>query len=206
MDNNWAADHLQTIRTLMERSALYRRTLAPIMIVTGTLGVAGFALSRGIPIESSRTFGLFWLSVGIGSMVPAFLLARRQALKDAEHFWSLPTQRVANALLPAFLVGFAVGVSLLVWDTTGLPWILAIAWVTAYGCALHAAGFFLQRGIRLFSWGFILGGIALLLSAPGCPSLRTSEAAHAIMGCFFGLFHLAYGIYLYFTEKKKTIS
>jgi hypothetical protein len=35
MDTNWAAEHLQTIRTLMERSALYRRALAPIMLCAG---------------------------------------------------------------------------------------------------------------------------------------------------------------------------
>ena len=34
MEPNWAAEHLQVIRTLMERSALYRRALAPIMSFT----------------------------------------------------------------------------------------------------------------------------------------------------------------------------
>ena len=205
MDNNWAADHLQTIRTLMERSALYRRTLAPIMIVTGTLGMAGFALSRGVVIETNRAFGLFWLCVGVGATAAVLLLARRQALKDAENFWSLPTQRVANALLPAFLAGFAVGVGHILHDF-GAPWILALSWVTAYGCALNAAGFFMQRGIRLFSWGFVVGGIALFLLAPICPEIRTPTAAHAVMGCFLGFFHLSYGLYLYFTEKQRATS
>jgi len=48
MDNEWVALHLQTIRTLMERSALYRRALAPISIFVGMVGVlaavAGWAL------------------------------------------------------------------------------------------------------------------------------------------------------------------
>ncbi|MDB6016752.1 MAG: hypothetical protein JWR19_1241, partial [Pedosphaera sp.] len=34
MKSDWAAEHLQTIRTLMERSAIYRRALAPVMTVT----------------------------------------------------------------------------------------------------------------------------------------------------------------------------
>ena len=29
MESGWATDHLQVIRTLMERAALYRRALAP---------------------------------------------------------------------------------------------------------------------------------------------------------------------------------
>ena len=37
MESNWAAEHLQVIRTLMERSAIYRRALAPIMLGTGVL-------------------------------------------------------------------------------------------------------------------------------------------------------------------------
>src|SRR6266446_9747026 len=41
MESNWAAEHLQVIRTLMERSAVYRRALAPIMIFNGIVGVAG---------------------------------------------------------------------------------------------------------------------------------------------------------------------
>jgi len=39
MESNQAAEHLQVIRTLMERAALYRRTLAPIMLCAGTLGL-----------------------------------------------------------------------------------------------------------------------------------------------------------------------
>ena len=38
MDTSWAAENLQTIRTLMERSALYRRALAPIMTYNGVVG------------------------------------------------------------------------------------------------------------------------------------------------------------------------
>ena len=46
MDSNWASEQLQTIRTLMERSAIYRRALAPIMLVAGAAGVvaAGIGL------------------------------------------------------------------------------------------------------------------------------------------------------------------
>ena len=39
MESNWAAEHLQTIRTLMERSAIYRRALAPIMLFAGLTGL-----------------------------------------------------------------------------------------------------------------------------------------------------------------------
>jgi len=60
MEANWAAEHLQTIRTLMERSALYRRALAPIMIFNGAVGTIAALLGVGIKIESPLSFILFW--------------------------------------------------------------------------------------------------------------------------------------------------
>src|SRR5947209_7775515 len=129
MESNWAAEHLQVIRTLMERSALYRRALAPIMSFNGVLGTAAALLGWGWKIDSPRPFLL-------------------------------------------------------------------------YCCAFHAAGFFMPRGMRLFGWAFVLGGCALL--ALGLPDwLGRLYYAHGIMGFFFGVLHLAYGVYLYFTEKPR---
>jgi len=80
---------------------------------------------------------------------------------------------------------------------------LPLAWVILYGCALHAAGFFMSRGMRLFGWAIILGGCAaFLLGAPRSePALL--NLSYAIMGFFFGGLHLAYGVYLYFTEPRR---
>ena len=82
----------------------------------------------------------------------------------------------------------------------GLAW-LPLGWIVLYGCAIHAAGFFMPRGIKLFGWAFIAGGCALF--ALGLPNVPLPLYAHGVMGLFFGLLHLAYGIYLYFTEKRK---
>jgi hypothetical protein len=203
MDTNWAADHLQTIRTLMERSALYRRALAPIMIVVGSVGLAAAVVPRFTPIESNRTFALYWLSVSLAALVASFLLVRRQALKDAEPFWSLPTRRVTQALAPPFLVGFVSGTYPLFQDEPRSAWLLGLIWIVSYGCALHAAGFFMQRGIKLFGWVFIGGGCVALLGSALWPRLHTTDAAHCLMGFFFGFLHLSYGGYLYFTERRR---
>ncbi len=205
METNWAAEHLQVIRTLMERSAVYRRALAPIMIVTGSLGVCAAVVSCFVKIEANRAFSLFWISVSLVAGVASFLLIRRQAVKDAEPFWSPPTRRVSQAVLPAFLIGLVCG---LVFGLAGdtLPraaWLLALGWTVIYGCALHAAGFFMERGIRLFAWAFVIGGLLTLGASLVWSHLQTSEAGHYVMGVFFGAFHLAYGVYLYFTEKRR---
>jgi hypothetical protein len=190
----------------MERSALYRRALAPIMIVTGSTGLVAAAVPSFIRIDSDRTFSFFWLCVSLVSLIAALLLVRRQALKEAEPFWSPPTRRVVQAILPAFFVGFVAAAACVFVSGASAAWFLAVTWIVAYGCALHAAGFFMQRGIKLFGWVFLLSGSALLLTGVLWPQMATIEIAHHLMGIFFGLLHLGYGIYLYFTERKRAVA
>ncbi len=215
MESNWAAEHLQVIRTLMERSALYRRALAPVMIYNGVLGAAGAIIGWAAHIDSPRGFIFFWACVAAAALAGSFLLVRRQALKESEPFWSPPTRRVTQAMLPALVAGMilsAVAYVALVslpqdpqgeklGNVLGMLW-LPLGWVILYGCAFHAAGFFMPRGMRLFGWAFILGGCGLF--AVGIPDWpRRPDYAYGIMGGFFGGLHLAYGVYLYFTEQRK---
>jgi hypothetical protein len=54
----------------------------------------------------------------------------------------------------------------------------------------------------MFGWGFIIGGCGLF--AVGVPAWASPlDYAHGIMGGFFGGLHLAYGVYLYFTEHRR---
>jgi hypothetical protein len=205
MESNWASEHLQVIRTLMERSAIYRRALAPIMTVAGSIGLGASVISCFVEVKTIRSFTLFWMAVSLLAAVAAFLLVRRQALKEAEPFWSLPTRRVTHALAPAFVIGLASG--LVASFAPGEPPIpatlLTVVWIAAYGCALHAAGFFMPRGMKLLAWLFIASAVFLLAGYRFCPWLQTPESGHYLMGIFFGLLHLAYGVYLYFTEKAR---
>ena len=205
MESNWAAEHLQVIRTLMERSAIYRRALAPIMIYNGILGVAGGVLGWGANIESPKGFIGYWAGVGLIALGGSFVLVRRQALKESEAFWSPPTRRVAQALLPALFVGSIAGLLSLVcptWDFLQ-PLALPPFWIVLYGCALTAAGCFMHRGIKLLGWLFILCGCALMASRCQAAGSFFSLNGHFVMGGVFGGLHLAYGIYLYFTEQRR---
>jgi hypothetical protein len=205
METNWAAEQLQIIRTLMERSALYRRALAPIMIFAGILGVIGGVLGCLLKVNSARGFVLFWLGIAAFALVGSFLLVRRQTLKDSEPFWSPPTKRIAAALLPPFSIGaFLSFVALCVFDE-GIGnelTLLIISWVWLYGCAIHSAGFFMPGRSRLFAWPFVFAGGVLFCSLWN-PELFQNVSPHLLMACVFGGFHLAFGIYLYFTEQRK---
>jgi len=210
MESNWAAEHLQVIRTLMERSAVYRRALAPIMIFNGAIGAVAAGAGWALKIDAPRTFILYWAGVGLLAVAGSFLLVRRQALKESEPFWSPPTRRVTQAMLPPLVAGLIISlVALANIDSApgnlgaglGMLW-LPLSWVILYGCAFHAAGFFMPRGMKVFGWAFVLGGCGLL--ALGSPDWTSRlNYAHGIMGFFFGALHLAYGVYLYFTEQRK---
>jgi len=205
MNSNAAAENLQVIRTLMERAALYRRALAPITLFTGGVGVLAGIVAFFLHVETLRAFGTFWLGVAVVAVAGAFLLARRQSLKDREPFWSPPTRRVAQALLAPLTVGLLVsaisiaGASSQDKADVAMP----VVWMLCYGCALHAAGFFAPRGVRLLGWFFILCACGVFCTLFFPEPLRNSAAANIVMGIFFGVVHLVYGTYLHFTEKQK---
>lgn len=208
METKWAVDNLQTIRTLMERSALYRRALAPIMILAGTIGIAGGLIGWRCHIESNRGFVWLWLGVAALALAGALFLVRRQALKDSEPFWSPPTRRVGQAMLPAFLVGLVLAVFMIVvgGSVEYREWqlFLVVLWSWLYGCAVHAAGFFIPRGVRWLGWIFILAGSVLLASFGVMAHWQAGGQPHLLMGGIFGGLHLVYGIYLHFTEPKTS--
>lgn len=203
MDSNWAAEHLQTIRTLMERSAVYRRALAPITLYVGVTGVLAAAAGLFFHLNSARAFGGLWLGTALVAVAGALGIARRQAFKENEPFWSPPTRRVAQALLPPLTAGMCLGV---VFSLAGLEGgftlLLALLWVLFYGCALHAAGFFAPRGVKLLGWIFIASACIIMVVA-GITNSDLNLKAHWVMGYFFGALHLIYGGYLYLTEKGK---
>jgi hypothetical protein len=205
MDTQWASDNLQVIRTLMERSALYRRALAPVMLYAGALGTAGGVLGSLMKIETPRGFVLQWFLIGFAAVAGSLLLVRKQALKDAEPFWSAPTRHVSQALTPPLFAGAVAGILSLAAPTTPdlrqyAPVLLPPLWMILYGCALTAASFFMRRGIRVLGWIFILLGLLLAgLEVPNLWSLRPVQG-HWIMGASFGVVHVLCGGYLYFTE------
>jgi hypothetical protein len=206
MHSNWAAEHLHVIRTLMERSAVYRRALAPIVLALGVLGLVAAVFGWFWPIDSARGFIGYWSGIGLIGLSGAYVMARQQSIKDLDRFWSAPTRRVTQAMLPPLFVGFAASsiFALALSNHAMAPvWWLIPLWMVLYGCAMHAAGFFMPRGMKLFGWVFIALGCALALRLAVAEPAASLSRAHGLMGGSFGGLHLAYGIYLYFTEKEK---
>ena len=209
METNQAAENLQVIRTLMERSALYRRALAPIMLFAGIVGtVAGIA---NWLVQTATVFIMLWAAAAVVAVVGSLLLVRRQAVKDADAFWSPPTRRIALAMMPSLVAGLVISVCLFIsaGPASGMDilfWLPAI-WAILYGSALHAAGFFTPSGVRVLGWVFLSCGSAILLLALVVDTVALSHwTCRFFMGIVFGGLHLAAGIYLYFTEQRKNVA
>ncbi len=204
MEPAQALAQLETIRTLMERAALYRRALGPISFAVGTVGTAAAALGISLGWNGSAAFAGLWLGAATAAVTLAFFIVRRQAVRDGETFWSPPTRRIATALLPPLVAGAAITVPFLLdqdWARR-VSWLLPALWMILYGCALHASGFFMQRGIRLLGWAYVIAGMGDLLWW-SCPlnQFPSTLQSHVVMGLGFGAGHIAYGIYLQFTER-----
>lgn len=199
MKPDLAEQNLQLIRTLMERSTIYRRALAPIMLSAGVSAV--LASLFGYWFGSKIPFIGFWMAVCGLVVLGAILHTRRQAMRDKEPFWSPPTRRVAQAFLPAMVVGAVPTVA---------AWLMKIDlaqelvpfWAMLYGCALHAAGMFAPRALRRAGWLFILGGAVMLTVGAACPEFKRFSP-HLMMGAVFGGLHLVCSVYLFVTEKRS---
>ena len=201
MQPNWAEENLQVIRTLMERAGLYRRALAPVMLSVGMIGLTAGALGSSVSGRTFTGFLAYWICVCLLSIAVAMAISRKQAMKSDEAFWSPATRRVAGAFLPGLVSGAGVTAVLrMLGGGNAQDGVLFVPiWLIFYGCGLHAAGWFVSRGMRKLAWGFILCGIVLLSSVYFWEKLP----AHWLMGATFGGLHLLAAAYLYFTEKRN---
>jgi hypothetical protein len=85
---------------------------------------------------------------------------------------------------------------------------LVPTWCILFGLAIHAAGFFTPKGFKLFGWIFLAAGFLLMAICVAGESMNLAMflQPHWLMGVTFGGLHLAYGIYLYFTEPRGKAS
>jgi hypothetical protein len=208
MDTQAAAENLQLIRTLMERAALYRRALAPVMIATGATGLAGAVVGIAARIENLHAFVQLWLATGVVGIGVTLLIARRQSLRAQEAFFSPPARRVMAALFPALCAGASLGVGLLQLSNDSARDFLMVPalWIALYGCALHAAGWFTTRGLRWFGLANVLPACAALPFLMRPLGEFPWQTPHVVMGVWFGGFHLLFGAWLFVTERKETVT
>lgn len=203
--NNWAEDNLQVIRTLMERAAVYRRKMAPMMFVAAGLGTVGGFVAQQAGIQTVQSFSWYWGLIAGVILLASGYIVRGQALGSGEPFWTAPTKRIFQAFLPVFVIGAALGFTYVIGpggELRGHGHFLVVAWCFLYGLGLHSAGFFVAKGIRRLGWLFLVAGLVMgfLTVQPNDTFLRLNP--NFIMGAVFGGLHLLSGVYLFYTEQK----
>ena len=187
----------------MEQASVYRRAMAPVAIVVGLIGLAATGLAQTVDWAGPSRFAGYWLGVAFVAAMVALLLIRQQALSSKEDFWSPPTRHVAQALIPLLTAGLGLGLLEILNQPDARDSIrLTALWIILYGGALHAAGFFMRRGIRLLGWIFvIIGSLCLCFHELEQTPWLNGKHAHLLMGWAFGANNLMYGLYLKLTSE-----
>ena len=207
MEPNDAAENLQVIRTLMERSAVYRRALAPVMLAVGIIGSVAAPIGVQMGDKSLAQFVYFWSAVCALAVTTALIVVRRQAIRSNEPFWSAPTRRIATAMFPPLFAGAALLFAIIATAPNSRAaqcesLLLVPLWLFFYGCAVHSAGLFISAGMRRLGWAFIFAGLLVFTLSMPDPSDRKLPSANIIMGATFGGLHLLAAAYLFLTERR----
>lgn len=209
MSSDWAEENLQVIRQLMERSSVYRRKMAPMMLAAAVIGtLAGFGADV-LKVQTPRMFAGYWGGIACVILLVSGYIVRSQAIRNRETFWTAPTWRIFVAFLPTIVVGGAVGVAYMLGPETSIGLaghVMLTAWCVLYGLGLHAAGFFVAKGIRRMGWVFILLGLffGYLLIVANPTFLKVT--ANFLMTAVFGGLHMFSGIYLFYTEQRDDVA
>jgi hypothetical protein len=198
MDARQAAQNLELIRTLMERTVQYQLLTARAGLAAGTLAVLGAILILFLDQNNPWVFGLVWGSVFAGSVLATCVGSVLRSRARGEPVWSRQGRAVLLALAPSlfaalvltvfFFSGFGrqAGVSHL--------WLPGI-WMLCYGQGALATASFAPAPIRPLGISALLAGGVTLWLGP--------EWASAAMGVVFGLGHIGLGAALLMAEHRE---
>ncbi len=209
-----ALEHLQVIRSLMERAHIYRTISAPAALIGGclALGLAiwGVWISKGqggTVLPPLKFLGLWFGVLAVTALLNTILLAR-DAKRRGQPFISDGMRTALRAFLPPMLVGGLVGIGLVVYLENMT--MAAFIWILCYGLALVSTASFSPPSLVRLGWAFVLAGLALFWQWASHSDIRmlpTDEGPACIaMGLTFGLLHVIYGLAVALSRKQEAIT
>jgi hypothetical protein len=206
-----AADQLRAIRSLMERSTLYRAISAPAAAFAGllSLSVCAWLWQRREPANNPDplTFFCIWLGVLLVVCVVNTLLLYRSARQRGEIFISGGMKHALRALAPPLAAGFVM--SLLEVSADGNARLdcysnVAAYWILFYGLALLATGSFAPRSMQALGGGFFAFGILTFLPSVRAFSGSKYFVAVIHMAFSFGVLHLIYAAAVWIQARRES--
>lgn len=187
-------EKVETIKTVLDRSALYRQSLAPVFFTSGIMGISSAGLALVLKIEHATNIILFWMTVAVVTAALTIVVMIQQAKVSGESFWKGPVQRMAQAAIPPLLVGALGGVYGLVFfpEDTLVSGQIVIGWLALYGLTLNGVSIVLMNHVKYLGYSFIfcsvIAGFVFELE------LERPYLQHVTMGLGFGVLHLLQGL------------
>ena len=193
MDARKAAENLEVIRTLMERTTQYQLLTARAGLIAGTLAGAGALSFAVLDPENPWQFAAVWCLVFAGSCLASLLSTVWRGRQRGERVWSRQAKAVVLALAPSLFAALALSVFFF---AHGLHLWLPGVWMLCYGQGALATATYAPRSIRSLGCFVLAGGAATLCLGPA--------AAIPAMGLVFGLGHMVLGSVLLAAERRET--
>jgi len=204
-----AEENLRTIRSLMERSTIYRAISAPTALVGGVLSVVACATYHYVSTDVVSVFLGFWLGTLVLTAAANTWFIWKGAKARSEPFISSGMKLAIISLLPSMLCAGFFTFYVLITDSMS-AYILPTFWMICYGLGLLSTSHFAPRSITLLGWVFLFSGFAVFLfqathSASFEATIDTFSKVYSnsnlLMGATFGVYHL---IYAACTWPRKT--
>ena len=194
---------LTTLRSLLERRAVYQRRFARAGLIGGILSMvtaaALFINDEVTPLLDRpigpRQFASAWLIVLAITLASGASLSLRSARPGGNPSGVTRLKFVLSGiapylLIPAAFTAWFFGTGYL----GGTELDLVVVWIAAYGLVLVSTVAFAPRSIVLLGW-------ACLLTAVGVPLLEEKldlwigDMPSLLMGLTFGLYHCIYAVF-----------
>jgi hypothetical protein len=192
MEPRQAAQTLEVIRTLMERTCQYQLLTARASLAAGSLAGAGALAFLLLDPADPRAFGAVWALVFAGSLLATTVGTVSQGRGNGEKVWSRQARAVVMALAPSL---FAALVLTVFFFARGEHLWLPGVWMLCYGQGALATSAYAPSPIRWLGVAVLaLGGVTLGLGPAW---------AVPMMGLVFGLGHVGLGSALLVAERRE---
>lgn len=178
-----AADNLAFIRAAMERSSTFTAVSGGGGVVVGIIGVSAAFTAASQP--TAERWLATWLCAAAVAVPVELVAMTRKARRVGMTLGSANARRFALAIASPLVAGAAITYAL--WATRDFA-AMAPAWLVSYGAAVLTGGMFSVPVVRATGVGFMLAGIAAVLTPPDWRDIW--------LGSGFGTLHLLCGLYI----------
>lgn len=210
MNQDEAQARIQEIQRIMERATLWTILPGISAVIGGGMVLIGcvvslllfrsisspaysqidFASLLDLSLNGQFLFCVLWFLIGVGGFILEIHFAQLQAQKQGISPKGRSARLVFFSLTPSVIVAMVLTVKFLVATELRAQEIQYIApvWMMLYGTGVYTAGLFSVRAPRILGMAFIGAGVVALLFLQQYGIVTTA--------CVFGLFHIAFGLYV----------